>query len=63
MATSAGMKKLVPSEWSSVIMIALTKRAGNASSARIVAMKMPQTVSGRRIIVIPRVRACSTVTT
>ena len=57
------MKKLVPSAWSSVIMIALTNSAGNASSARIVAMKMPHTVSGRRIIVIPRVRACSTVTT
>ncbi len=44
-------------------MIALTNSAGNASSARIVAMKMPHTVSGSRIIVIPRVRACSTVTT
>ena len=57
------MKKLVPSVWSSVIMMALTNSAGNASSARMVAMKMPHTVSGRRIIVIPRVRACSTVTT
>ena len=57
------MKKLVPSVWSSSIMMALTNRAGNASSARMVAMKMPHTVSGRRIIVMPRVRACSTVTT
>ena len=57
------MKKLVPSVRSSVIMMALTNRAGNASNARMVAMKMPQTVSGRRIIVMPRVRACSTVTT
>ena len=46
-----------------VIMMALTNSAGNASSARIVAMKMPQIVSGSRIIVMPRVRACSTVTT
>ena len=30
---------------------------------RIVAMKMPHMVRGRRIIVIPRVRACNTVTT
>ena len=57
------MKKLVPSIRSSVIMMALTNSAGNASSARIVAMKMPQIVSGRRISVMPRVRACSTVTT
>ena len=57
------MKKLVPSVWSSVIMIALTNSAGNASRPRIVAMKMPHTVSGRRIIVMPRVRACSTVVT
>jgi hypothetical protein len=28
-----------------------------------VAVKMPQTVSGMRISVMPRVRACSTVTT
>ena len=57
------MKKLVPSVRSSSIMMALTNKAGNASSARMVAMKMPHTVSGRRIIVMPRVRACSTVTT
>ena len=57
------MKKLVPSNRSSSIMMALTNSAGNASSARIVAMKMPQIVSGSRIIVMPRVRACSTVTT
>ena len=57
------MKKLVPSAWSRVIMMALTNRAGKASSARMVAMKMPHTVRGRRIIVIPRVRACNTVTT
>ncbi len=57
------MKKLVPSVWSSSIMMALTNSAGNARSARMVAMKMPHTVRGRRIIVMPRVRACSTVTT
>ena len=57
------MKKLVPSVMSSSIIKALTNKAGNASSARMVAMKMPHTVSGSRISVIPRVRACSTVTT
>ena len=57
------MKKLVPSVRSSVIMMALTNKAGKASSARMVAMKMPHTVKGIRIIVIPRVRACNTVTT
>ncbi len=57
------MKKLVPSVRSSSIMIALTNSAGNASSARIVAMKIAQIVSGSRIMVMPRVRACSTVTT
>ena len=35
-------------------MMALTNSAGNASSARMVAMKMPHTVSGMRIIVMPR---------
>ena len=59
----AGMKKLVPSRLSSPIMIALTSSAGKASSARIVAMKMPQTDNGMRISVMPRHRACSTVTT
>ena len=57
------MKKLVPSAWSSVIMMALTNKAGKANSARMVAMKMPHTVKGKRISVIPRVRACNTVTT
>ena len=57
------MKKLVPSRRSSSIMTAATNSAGKASSARMVAMKMPHTVSGMRISVMPRVRACSTVTT
>ena len=45
-------------------MIAPTNSAGKASSAKIVAQKMPQIESAAcRIRVIPRVRACSTVTT
>ena len=44
-------------------MMALTNKAGKANNARMVAMKMPHTVNGRRISVIPRVRACNTVTT
>ena len=36
-------------------MIAATNSAGNASSAMIVAMKMPQTDSGMRISVMPLV--------
>ena len=57
------MKKLVPSTRSSSIITQPTNRAGKASSARTVAMKIPHTVNGRRISVIPRVRPCSTVTT
>ena len=57
------MKKLVPSTLSRVIITAPTNKAGKASSARIVATKMPQIVSGMRISDMPRVRACSTVTT
>ena len=57
------MKKLVPSTLSNSIMTEATNKAGKASSARMVAVKMPHTVKGRRIIVIPRVRPCSTVTT
>ncbi len=59
----AGMKKLVPSVPSSVIMTAETSSAGKASRPRIVAMKMPQTDSGMRISVMPLQRACSTVVT
>ena len=40
-----------------------TNSAGKASSAMTVAVKMPHTVRGRRISVMPRVRPCSTVTT
>ena len=40
-----------------------TNSAGKASSAITVAVKMPHTVRGMRISVMPRVRACSTVTT
>ena len=57
------MKKLVPSSRSNSIITAPTNSAGKASSARTVAVKMPQTVSGMRISVMPRVRPCSTVTT
>ena len=59
----AGMKKLGPSSRASSIMTEPTNRAGNASSAITVAVKMPHTVSGRRISVMPRARPCSTVTT
>ena len=57
------MKKLVPIVPSSVIITAETRSAGNASRPRIVAMKMPQTESGIRIIVMPLQRAWSTVVT
>ncbi|MNM99985.1 hypothetical protein D3C81_1125680 [compost metagenome] len=61
--TIAGMKKLVPRVLSSSIITADTNSAGNASSARMVAMKMPHTDSGMRSSVMPSVRACSTVVT
>ena len=57
------MKKLVPSSLSNSIITAPTNSAGKASSAITVAMKIPHTVSGMRISVMPRARACSTVTT
>ena len=57
------MKKLVPSSRSSSIITEATNRAGKASSAITVAVKIPHTVSGIRISVMPRVRAWSTVTT
>ena len=53
----AGMKKLVPRSLSKVIITAPTNNAGKASKASTVAVKMPQMVNGRRINVIPRVRA------
>ena len=56
-STMAGIKKLVPSKLSSVIMIQETISAGKANKAKIVAVKIPHTVSGMRINVIPRVRA------
>ena len=59
----AGMKKLVPRILSSIIITAPTNKAGKANNARIVATKMPHIDSGMRISVMPRVRACSTVTT
>ena len=62
-STIAGMKKLVPSSLSKLIITAPTNKAGKANRARMVATNMPHTVSGRRISVMPRVRACSTVTT
>jgi general secretion pathway protein D len=46
-----------------LIMTAPTSKAGKASNAITVAVKIPQTVRGRRISVIPRVRHCNTVTT
>ena len=57
------MKKLVASKRSNSIITPATKSAGKANRARIVATKMPHTVNGMRIRVIPRVRACNTVTT
>jgi hypothetical protein len=57
------MKKLVPRALSNSSITQPTNKAGNASNARTVAVKMPHTVRGKRIIVIPRVRACNTVTT
>ena len=57
------MKKLVPSTRSNIIITQATKSAGKARSAMTVAVKMPQTVSGIRISVMPRVRPCRTVTT
>jgi hypothetical protein len=57
------MKKLVPSTRSNSIITEATNSAGKASSAMTVAVKMPHTVNGKRINVMPRVRACSTVTT
>ncbi|MNN73184.1 hypothetical protein D3C81_1892760 [compost metagenome] len=57
------MKKLVPSVLSSSIITPETNSAGNASSARMVAMKMPHTDSGMRSSVMPSVRAWSTVVT
>ena len=59
----AGMKKLVPSNTSSDIIIALTKSAGNANSASTVATNIPHTVKGMRMRVMPRVLACRIVTT
>ena len=44
-------------------MIHATRRAGKANRARTVAVKMPHTVSGIRISVIPRVLAWRTVIT
>ena len=57
------MKKLVPRSRSNSIITEATNSAGKASSAMTVAVKMPHTVRGMRINVMPRVRACSTVTT
>ena len=57
------MKKLVPNRRSSSSITEATNSAGKASSAITVAVKMPHTVNGIRIKVMPRVRACSTVTT
>ena len=44
-------------------MMQLTKSAGKASNASTVAVKIAQMVNGMRIRVMPRVRACRTVTT
>ncbi len=57
------MKKLVPSTRSNNIITHATNNAGKASRAITVAVKMPQTVRGSLIIVMPRVRPCKTVTT
>ncbi|MNW19480.1 hypothetical protein D3C71_2194900 [compost metagenome] len=63
MDSSAGMKKLVLRVLSSSIITPLTNSAGNPTRARMEATKMPQTVSGMRISVMPSQRACSTVVT
>ncbi len=57
------MKKLVPSSRSNSSITQATNKAGKASSASTVAVKMAHTVRGMRISVMPRVRACSVVTT
>ena len=56
-----GIKKLVPSTLSKLIINAPTKSAGKANIAKTVAVKIPQTVRGILINVIPLVRACKTV--
>ena len=58
-----GIKKLVPSTLSKVIMIELTNRAGKANKANTVAVKIPQIVKGILIKVIPLVLACKIVIT
>ena len=55
------LKKLVASTLSKVIISAPTNRAGKANIAKTVAVKIPQTVKGILINVIPLVRACKTV--
>ena len=57
------MKKLVPRTLSNNSITQPTNKAGKANNARTVAVKMPHTVRGMRISVMPRVRACNTVTT
>ena len=57
------MKKLVPTSRSSIIITAPTNKRETPAAPSMVAMKMPHTDSGMRISVMPRVRACSTVTT
>jgi hypothetical protein len=57
------MKKLVPSNRSNSIITAPTNSAGKARSARTVAVRMPHTVKGILMRVMPRARPCSTVTT
>ena len=56
-----GIKKLVPSILSKLIINEPTSSAGKANIAKTVAVKMPQTVKGILINVIPLVRACKTV--
>ena len=59
--TIAGMKKLVPSKLSSVIIKHPTNKAGNANIARTVAVKIPQIVKGNLIKVMPLALNCKTV--
>ena len=49
--------------WSNNSITAATNSAGKANSANTVATKMPHTVSGILISVMPRVLACRIVTT
>ena len=56
-STRAGIKKLVSKILSNNIITALTNNAGKANKAKTVAVKIPHTVKGILIRVMPLVRA------